>query len=326
MPGWVLEEVRAALPEGWVLEAPEVPADGSGDGAGSVPPAVLEAVRTARIYAGFGIPAEVLRAGRSLEWVHSGAAGVGGSLTPEMRRSDVVFTNSAGIHGPPMAETVLAMILHFFRGLDYAVEGKGRGTWWPEPFLVADTPVTELADATVGILGYGGVGREVARRASNLGARVLGLRRHPSGGSDPHAEVLHGRAGLERILGRSDALVVCLPETDETRGLLDRDALARMKEGAVLVNVARGRLVDEDALLQALRSGRLRGAALDVFATEPLPDDHPFWEAPSLLLTPHSSAVSRRFWRRETDLILDNFRRFLEGRPLANRVDKNAGY
>lgn len=326
MPEWVTEEVREALPEGWRLTAPDVPADGSGDGAGVVPPAVVEAARGARIYMGFGVPAEVLRAGERLEWVHSGAAGVGGSLTPEMRESDVVFTNSAGIHGPPMAESVLAMILHFFRGLDFAVEGKRRGSWWAEPFLAADTPVTEVADSIVGILGYGGVGREAARRASALGARVLGLRRHPPTGSDAHAEVLHGRAGYERILGRSDVVVVCLPETDRTRGLLDRDALGRMKEGAVLVNVARGRIVEEEALVEVLRSGRLRGAALDVFATEPLPDDHPFWEVPNLLLTPHSSAVSRRFWRRETDLILENLERFFEGRPLRNRVDKEAGY
>ena len=326
MPGWVLDEVQAALPEGWSLEAPDVPADGSGDGAGRVPPAVLEAVADARIYMGFGVPADVLRAGDALEWVHSGAAGVGGSLTPEMRATDVVFTNSAGIHGPPMAETVLAAVLHFLRGVDFAVEGKRRGRWWPDPFLEADTPVAELSEAVVGVIGYGGVGREVARRASALGARVLGLRRHPPEGADRHAEILHGRAGLERLLGRSDVVVVCVPETDETRGLLDRTAFARMKQGAIVVNVARGGIVDEDALLEALRSGRLRGAALDVFAREPLPDDHPFWEAPNLLLTPHVSAVSRRFWRRETDLILDNLERFLEGRPLRNRVDPDAGY
>lgn len=326
VPSWVEEEVGDALPDGWSLVSLDVPTEGSGDGAATVTSEVLEAVRDARVYVGYGIPEEVLRAGRELEWVHSGAAGVGGSLGDEMLRRDVVFTNSAGIHGPPMAETVVAMVLHFFRGLDFAVEGKERGTWWAEPFLEDDTPVRELSASVVGILGYGGVGSEVARRASALGARVLALRRHPPQGSDPHAEVVHGRAGLERVLGRSDAVVVCLPETDETRGLLDADALSRMKDGAVLVNVARGGVLDEDALLRALRSGELRGAALDVFATEPLPDGHPFWDEPRLLLTPHSSAVTRRFWRRETDLILDNLERLVAGRPLRNRVDKTAGY
>lgn len=326
MPEWVPEEIRRALPDGWTVVAGDEPADGTGDGDRTVPDGVRAQLADARIYVGFGVPAEVLRAGPELEWVHSAAAGVGSSLTDEMRRRDVLFTNSAGIHGPPMAETVVGMILHFLRGLDFATEAKHEGEWRPERFWREGTPVMELSSAVVGILGYGGIGREVARRVAALGARVVALRRHPPEGSDPHAVVLHGPGALERILARSDALVVCLPETDETRGILDADALARMKEGAILVNVARGRLLDDDALVDALRSGKLRGAALDAFDREPLPQDHPFWTAPNLLLTPHVSAVTRSFWRRETDLIVENLERFLEGTPLLNVVDKSAGY
>jgi len=326
MPPWVAGELRAALPDGWEVVVPGAPADGSGDGAALVAPEVLEAVRNARIYLGMGVPGEVLGAGKALEWVHTGTAGVGGSLGPQMREAEVVFTNSAGIHGPPMADTVLAAALHFLRGLDFAVRAQARRSWETGPFYDAETPVTEVEETVVGVLGYGGVGREVAKRFSALGARVLALRRSPGEGSDPHAEVLHGPGGLARILGRSDLLVLALPETEETRGLIDAEALAETKEGAVLVNVARGGVVDEGALVEALRSGRLRGAALDVFGQEPLPQDSPLWSLPNVLLTPHVSAVTRRFWRRETDLIVENLRRYLEGRTLLNVVDVEAGY
>ncbi len=328
LPEWTVREIREALPPSWEVVVMETPADGSGDGATRVDPRTLESVRDAEVYLGFGIPAEILRAGTSLRWVHSGAAGVGGSLTPEMLASEVVFTNSAGIHGPPMAETVVAMILHFARGLDFAVRAQARTEWWKEPFYRGDTPVREVAGSTVGILGYGGIGREVARRVLALGARVLALR-SPGGGPEGSGDgvtVLRGESGLDRLLAESDYLVVSAPETPRTRGIVGREALARLKEGAVLLNVSRGALVDEDALVDALREGRLRGAGLDVFRREPLPRDHPLWGLDGVLVTPHVSAVSRGFWRRETDLIVENVGRFLSGDELLNVVDKQAGY
>lgn len=342
MPSWVPEELRAALPAGWELVVIDIVTDGAGDGATRVDPVVLEAVSDAEAYLGYGIHETLLERGRSLRWVHSGAAGVGKSLTPRMLESPVIFTNSAGVHAPPIAETVLAMILHFGRGLDFAVEGKRRGEWWQEPFHAEDAPLRELSTSTVGIVGFGGIGREVARRVASLGARVLGLARTPrprgteplgpvrESGSLPYAvEVVHGPEGLDRLLRESDVVVVTAPETDETRGLLGAGELARTKPGALLVNVARGGIVDEEALVAALREGRLRGAALDVFATEPLPSDSPLWTLPNVLLTPHVSGVTLGFWRRETDLILRNLRRLVEGAPVEaweNVVDKRAGY
>jgi phosphoglycerate dehydrogenase-like enzyme len=340
MPAWALEELEAALPDGWELFVASSFADGSGDGSGVASEEVLEAVAGARIYLGFGIAPEILRAGEgSLAWVHSGAAGVGSSLHPEMLRSRVRFTNSAGIHGPPMAETALGMLLHLFRGLDFAVAGQREARWDTEPFLRADTPVREVAGATVGILGYGGVGREVARRVAALGARVLGLRRSapgpglsraPSGlpRDDLGVELLHGDEGLDRLVAESEALVVTAPDTPETRGVLTRERIRALPRGAVVLNLARGRLVDEDALLEALTDGHLRGAGLDVFATEPLPSDSPFWRLPNVLITPHVSAVTRGFWRREMDLVLGNLGAFLAdpAAPLRNEVDRGAGY
>jgi phosphoglycerate dehydrogenase-like enzyme len=243
-------------------------------------------------------------------------------------RTGLVFTNSAGIHGPPMAEAALGMILHFFRGFDFAVRGQARRVWDTDPFYDADAPLRELAHSTVGVVGLGGIGGEVATRARALGARVLGLKRRAGGDVPRGVEVVLGAGGFGGLLAASDAVVVCVPDTPATRGMFDRDAFARMKKGAVFVNVSRGRIADEVALVEALGSGRLRGAGLDVFATEPLPPDHALWTLDNVLLTPHVSPVTDRFWRREADLVLQNLRCLLEGRPaeMRNVVDREAGY
>jgi phosphoglycerate dehydrogenase-like enzyme len=256
-----------------------------------------------------------------------------------MLASPVLFTNSAGVHAPPMAETVLAMILFFGRGLDLAVRSQRLGRWDKDAFYRAGAPVGELAGATVGIVGFGGVGREVARRVVALGARVIALVRDPpraglanlealvgEGRLGERIDVLHGEGGLDTVLRASDILVIAAPETADTRGMIDAQALERMKEGALLVNVARGKLVDEAALVRSLESGRLRGAGLDVFAREPLPQGHPLWSLPNALITPHVSAVTRSFWDRETALMTENVRRYLGGETLLNLVNKQAGY
>lgn len=323
-PDDLAARLEAALPAGWEVAVTTAPADGTGDGGVVASESALRLVADAEVYMGFGIPAALLRAGRRLKWVHSGAAGVGGSLTAEMLASDVVFTNSAGIHGPPVAETVLAFLLHFARGLDHAIAAQAEGRWGRGVFDGPAAPVRELGRSTVGVVGLGGIGREVARRAGALGATVVGVRRRPL--PVEGVEVLSGDGALDALLARSDYVVLTAPETAETRGLMDRARLARMRREAVLVNVARGGLVDEDALADALEAGRLRGAALDVFSTEPLPPAHRLWSAPRLLITPHVSAYSGAFWERESALLEENLRRWAAGEPLLNVVDKGAGY
>lgn len=363
LPDRAREAIIGALPPGWTVHFMETLSDGSGDGAGRASDELLEAVRDARVYMGYGIPAEVLWHGRRLEWVHSGAAGVGSSLHPAMLDSDVMFTNSAAVHAVPMAETATAMILHFARGLDIAVRAQREGRWAAPEYWAADAPVTEVSASTVGVIGFGGIGREVAVRVAAMGARVVGVRRgggggraHVASGGGGHPDAasggsgrlhgplggsgrLHGSSGgagridvgsgpavLDRAIAESDYLVLTLPETAETRGLMTGERLRAMKPGAVLINVARGRLLDEDALLDALDSGRLRGAGLDVFANEPLPAGHPFYRHPRVLMTPHVSATSRRFWDRQAELIADNIGRFARGERLRNLVDRGAGY
>ena len=336
MPAWVPDRIRAALPPGGRLVLPDALADGSGDGVAQVAPSVLAAVEDAEAYLGYGVSPEILRHGRRLVWIHSGAAGVGSSLSPELLASEVLFTNSAGVHGPAMAETVLGMILHFARGLDLAVREQGRGRWSAQAFYDEAVPLTEVSRSTVGIVGLGGIGRELARRVGALGARVLAVKRSGvpggtielpglAGGTVP-VRVGRGARGLAELLAESDYVALTAPHTPETAGLLDEEALGLLKRSAVLVNVSRGALVDQDALVRALAEGRLRGAALDVFATEPLPPGHPLWDLPNVLITPHVSAISGAFWERETELIVDNLARLAEGRPLRNQVDRRAGY
>ncbi|MDE2985302.1 MAG: D-2-hydroxyacid dehydrogenase [Gemmatimonadota bacterium] len=333
-PIWALPDrsraaILAAVPADWTVRFMETPADGSGDGVQRAPPELLDAVADARVYMGYGIPPEVLTSAPGLEWVHSGAAGVGSSLGPEMLERDVLFTNSAGIHAAPMSETVLAMMLHFARGFDVAVRAQREGRWSATEYWAADAPVAELGGSTVGIVGYGGIGRAVARKVAALGGRVVAVRRRGGVGdavAGRPAEVVAGQAGLDRVVAEADYLVLAVPETPRTRGLMTRRRLFAMKPGSVLINVARGRLVDEAALIDALDAGLLRGAGLDVFRSEPLPPGHPFYTHPKVLMTPHVSATTRRFWERETDLITDNIGRFVRGEPLRNVVDKAAGY
>jgi phosphoglycerate dehydrogenase-like enzyme len=332
IPEWAVEEVCAALPDGWELTVVEEPADGRGDGALDSPGAraAIAAVRGAEVYLGFGVPeplfaAAMERPDARLRWAHSASAGVGGSLHDAMRASDVVLTNSAGIYAEPMADTVLAMILHFARGLDFAVRAQAERRWDKGPFDAPDTAVRELSESTLGIVGLGGIGRAVARRGVALGMTVLATRRRGTEGPEG-VEVLSGPDALDRVLPRCDYLVLAVPQTDETRAMIGARELGMLPPHAVLVNVARGGVVDEDALTGALRGGRLRGAGLDVFATEPLPGDSALWGLPNVLVLPHVSGASHRFWRRQTDLITQNLRRYAAGEPLLNTVDKNAGY
>ena len=327
LPEGLEERIRAALTFGWEVVRVRAATSGRGDGVADASAEAIEAARDAEIYLGFGAPASIVAAGECLRWMHSGTAGVSGAITPALRESGIVFTNSAGVHAPAVAESAIAMMLHFARGFDVAVRAQAAAEWNTTPFEAEPSIARELAGATLGIVGYGGIGRETARRAHALGMHVIASRRRASNDEvdDGGTTILVGRAGHDRVIAEADYLLLSAPETEETRGLMNGPVFERMRRGAVLVNVSRGALVDEEALVRALRS-TLRGAALDVFATEPLPPTSRLWRMPNVLITPHVSGFTARFWERETALLLDNLERYLKGRPLRNVVDLAAGY
>jgi phosphoglycerate dehydrogenase-like enzyme len=262
--------------------------------------------------------------------VHSASAGVERALTPTARERGVVITNARGVFSRPIAEYVLMMILAISRRLPQLLELQRERTWQP-------LEGHELRDLTIGIVGLGSIGRAVASLASAFGCRVVAVRRRSdtggaSGGADIDGlravepdEVL-GPDGLPALLGQSDFVVLAAPLTPETEGMIDDAALAAMKRGSWLVNVARGRLIDERALLRALGEGRIGGAVLDTFAEEPLPPDSPFYDLPNAIVTPHTSWSSARVLDRSVELFCDNLRRFAAGEPLLNVVDPDAGY
>jgi phosphoglycerate dehydrogenase-like enzyme len=318
--------ITNALGAGWDVVEIKAPAISDGDGAyGSGSPESIAAARGAEVYLGFGVPAGVAGAAQdTLRWAHTATAGVGSSLTHV--GAGVLLTNSAGVHADPMADWVIAAIAYFTRGLDRMVAAQRQGRWAKEDFTDGAVPMREFRELRLGVVGLGGIGTAIARRALALGMAVSGVRRRPERGGPQGVEWVGQLSDLARLAGGSDVLVIAAPHTTETAGAVDRRVLERLPHQAVVVNVSRGSLLDEQALLELLELRRLRGAALDVFGTEPLPAGHPFWSHPRVLISPHVSAVSGRFWERETALIVDNIRSYLAGAPLTNLVDREAGY
>jgi len=264
-----------------------------------------------------------LTAARRLRWVHSPAAGVGGMLFPEMLGSPVVITNSRGMSAGTIAEHVLAVTLALFRRLPHAFRSQAAREWAQD--AIGREGNRLLAGSKVLVVGLGAIGSAVAHRMTALGARVSGVRRRATG--DVHGEWTVAPAErLHDLLPDADVVVLSAPHTHETRQLIGRAELAAMAPDAILVNVSRGQLVDEAALVDALRSRKIAGAALDVFVDEPLPPGSPFWTLPNVLITPHTSGFRPDHWDAATALFAENLRRFAAGEPLLNVVDKEAGY
>ena len=321
----VVAAIRGAALGDWEVVEVAAPINSDGDGSGGSPEAVA-AARGAEIYLGFGLPPGVIDAGReTLRWAHTCTAGVG-SILDRLRGSRIVLTNSAGIHAEPIADWVLAAIAYFARAFDVLEQAQAERRWAQDVFGDRTVRVRELARLRVGIFGLGGIGSAAARRALALGMRVAGVRRHPAAGGPPGVAWVGGPGDLGRLAAESDVLVIAAPRTTGTDGAVGRAVLERLPPGAVVINVSRGALLDGDALLDLLDRQALRGAALDVFATEPLPPAHPLWAHPRVLVSPHVSPVTDHFWEREAALILENLGRYLAGSPLRNVVDPDAGY
>jgi phosphoglycerate dehydrogenase-like enzyme len=326
VPDATVEAARRALGRGWEVVRIAALASSDGDGAGGNAEAAA-AVRGAEVYVGWGVAPAIVAAGRgTLRWVHTAAAGVGASITPELRASGARLTNSAGVHAEPIADWVVTAIGFWLRGFPAALRAQAERRWAKDAFTDGSVPVREFAGTRVGIVGLGGIGRAVARRCAALGMAVSAVRRRPGRTRPAGVRWVGGPDALAQLAQRSDVLVLAAPQTAETHGLVDAAILAALPRGAYLINVARGGLLDEDALRGALDDGQVAGCAFDVFGREPLPRDHPYWSDPRVLVFPHVSAVSDRFWDRETALLVDNIERYRSGRRLRNIVNLELGY
>ena len=243
---------------------------------------------------------------RHLRWIHTLGAGVEKLPFDLLRETDIIITNSRGVYADALGEFVIAALLWFAKDFRHLVDNQAARKW-------EALEVERLEGATLGIIGYGSIGQAVGRRAEGLGMRVAGARRG-------------GGASIDEVIRAADYIVLSTPLTPATRHLMNAARIASMKPTAVLINIARGAIVEEAALIDALAAKRIRGAALDVFEIEPLPADNPLWSLPNVLISPHSADRTRDSHERAVAFFEQNLRRFERGEPLENIVDKNAGY
>jgi phosphoglycerate dehydrogenase-like enzyme len=242
-------------------------------------------------------------------------------LTPELVNSNVVLTNSPGTHAPPMADHVLGMMLFLARRWRELLDDQRGHRWSAMKYMDG---FVEMSGATVGILSLGDVGTEIARRAQGFGMEGYAVDKYPR--PSTVVKEVWGLERLDELLEMSDWFVVTAPLTAETRGLIDRRRLGLLKESAYVIVISRGGIVDEDALLEALQSGRLAGAGLDTFAEEPLPEDSPFWRLDNVVITPHASANTPNLEVGRRKIFKENLRRYLANEPFIRVVDKKAGF
>jgi phosphoglycerate dehydrogenase-like enzyme len=255
-----------------------------------------------------------------LRWIHSASVGVESILTPIMLMRGLTLTNGRGVFDRPIAEYVMTMILASCRRLPQLLELQAERTWQP-------LQATELSEVTIGLVGLGGIARETARLAAPFEPRLVAVRRRPGAGdAPPGVEVLGGPEALPELFATSDFIVLALPLTAATEGLVSDELLASARPGSWLINVARGGLINERALLRALRDGPLGGAILDTLCQEPLPETSAFYRLPNCIVTAHTSWSSRAVLDRTLDVFCDNLRLFCQGKPLMHAVDLEAGY
>jgi phosphoglycerate dehydrogenase-like enzyme len=257
---------------------------------------------------------------QKVRWIHAMSAGVDWIMFDGLRGSPLPFTNARGVYAPALAEFAMLGLLHFAKDVPRLTAQKTAHEW--KPFLV-----DELRDATLAVVGYGGIGRAASRLAHAFGMRVTAVKRHlDKGMRDPWVSAVSDLAGMRDVLRAADHALLCLPHTAETFHIVGAPELACLRPHGVLVNVGRGTAVVEDALVASLRGGGIRGAALDVFETEPLPPDSPFYSLPNVLLSPHCADRTARWQKESATLLRDNVERFQRGEPLLNVVDKALGY
>jgi phosphoglycerate dehydrogenase-like enzyme len=284
-----------------------------------------QALRDADVMIGWSLPPEQLSAAKNLCWIYSITAAVDQFLYPEIVSSEIALTNAGRVHGPVVAEHAIAMLLALAKRLPSAVRYQERRKWAMEAIWKEQPRPREVRGLTVLVVGLGSIGAEVASMAAALKMHVIGIREHPERGAAGAHEVV-GYAALDEVLGRADFVVLAAPLTERTRHLIDARRLQFFTATAFLINVSRGALVDEAALVKALRDRRIAGAALDVFEEEPLSRWSPLWKMPQVLITPHTAFLTENVWLRHYEVFAANLKRFLAGEPLEGVIDKKRGY
>ncbi|MGH9682460.1 MAG: D-2-hydroxyacid dehydrogenase [Candidatus Acidiferrales bacterium] len=280
------------------------------------------------IFVGYSLRSQQFSGAKKLKWVHSTAAAVGQLMFPELRSSGIEVTNASGVHRIPMAEHILGVLIALARRFPDCFRYQQQARWAQQELWDGVPPELrprELRGQVVLFIGFGAIGREVAKIARPLGIRIWAVTR--SGRAHPElAERAFPATNLHEALPHADFVVLAAPETPETRAMIGTRELALMKPSAYFINVARGTLVDEPAMIAALQQRKIAGAALDVACEEPLPPENPLWRLDNAFITPHASAVSEHLWERQTDLLMENLERWFSGRELLNRVDLARGY
>ncbi len=286
---------------------------------------VTEEIADADSAIAWSLRGEQINAAKKLQWIHSTATAVHALMSPELRTSDIVVTNARDVHGPVVAEHAMALAFALAKRLPQAVRYQQQKHWAQHDLWEASPRPRELNGATMTIVGLGGIGRPLATLASSLGMRVVGVREHPER-ECAGVDVTYGLDALDEALSEADFAVLALPVTPKTHHLMNAERLARLRPEAYLINVGRGVLIDEEALVSGLRAKTFAGAALDVTSEEPLPPESPLWEMDNVLITPHIAGLTEFMWERHYGHYTENLRRFLMGEPLAWVVDKERGY
>ncbi len=312
MPQWCAEEVVEAFPD---IEFVRLTS------AERIPDEIVDA----DVLMTWMVNEEAFRSARKLKWIHTGMAGLTFILIPPVVDSDVVVSNSKGVHPPIMGEHAMGLMLAFSRRLHDCMDFQRKAVWGRSEIFGRVPSFEGLGGKTLGVVGFGAIGVEVARRARSFDMRVIGFKSDTREASEL-ADVLYTPDELDDHLSEIDYLVIAAPLTGETENMIGARQFERMKPTSFLINLARGEIVDQDALIAALESEQIAGAGLDVFVPDPLPDGHPLFTTKNLILTPHVAGTSPEMWRRITDMFIDNIGRFRDGRGLLNQVDKVRGY
>jgi phosphoglycerate dehydrogenase-like enzyme len=311
LPDAQVSEIAARLPDDEVVGARE-------------PEERRRAFPAADVIVTTRLKGEEFALARRLRWIHTTAVGVGPLLSPEAVASDVVITNARGSHSEAIAEHAIALVLALRRHLHIAAARQAAREWAQIEIQARRVPT--LPHSRLLVVGLGSIGSRVAAHARGLGMQVTGVRRRLDQPVPPGVSEVVAPERLRDVLGRADAVVLAVPRTSETRALIGEPEFAAMRPSAVLVNIARGRLIDDAALIRALEAGKIAGAGLDAFQEEPLPASHPLWTAPNVMITPHTAAFAGDYWPPVVAQFLENMRRYKQGEPLINVVDKKAGY